>query len=268
MADHTKENSSESRVTTYDLFIGVLTVFSLVIMVWMILPWISDATRSALLHMNNLLCVVFLLDFAGAMMRTGSRTRYFFREGGWLDLLGSVPTFPGTEATALFRLARLSRLGRIARITRAAGAPSIVQDMRENRAEGALAGTLLLAVLAMTVVSIMVLQAESRSEDANIVSGGDAFWWAYVTTTTVGYGDEYPTTGLGRILGMVLMTIGVSIFGVLASYLSSKFLSPKKANAGEAQPETSSRPEDLALHLSRLEESLERLERRLNARTD
>jgi voltage-gated potassium channel len=61
---------------------------------------------------------------------------------------------------------------------------------------------------------------------ANISTGGDAFWWAFVTITTVGYGDRYPTTGLGRIMAMVLMTVGVGVFGVLTSYMASVFLAP------------------------------------------
>ena len=200
------------------------------------------------------------------MLRSPRKAHHFFREGGWLDLLGSIPAFPGAEVTVLFRLARLGRLGRIARIARAAGSQGIVKQMRERRAEGALAGTLLVAILAMTVISVMVLQAESRSPDANIVTGGDAFWWAYVTITTVGYGDEYPTTGLGRILGMVLMTIGVSIFGVVASFLSSIFLAPKQAEANGEEPGTEASPASLELQMRRLEESMKRLEEQLNAR--
>jgi voltage-gated potassium channel len=49
-------------------------------------------------------------------------------------------------------------------------------------------------------------------------------WWAFVTVTTVGYGDQYPVTGLGRLMAMILMVVGLGIFGVLTSYLSSVFL--------------------------------------------
>jgi voltage-gated potassium channel Kch len=266
MTDNTDTAQADEQVTTYDLFIGALTIFSLVVMVWMILPWISDATRSILLHINNLICVVFMFDFVRGMLRSPRKTHHFFREGGWLDLLGSIPAAPGVEATALFRLAKLGRLGRVARIARVAGTKGIIQEMREKRAEGALAVTLFVAILAMAVISVMVLQAESGAEGANIESGGDAFWWAYVTTTTVGYGDQFPTTGLGRILGMVLMTIGVSIFGVVASYLSSVFLSPKKADANGGQEPAPGSSEALVLQMTRLEEQLRRLEAQLSAR--
>jgi hypothetical protein len=54
-----------------------------------------------------------------------------------------------------------------------------------------------------------VLQFESRSPDANITTGGDALWWSAVTITTVGYGDYFPVTTLGRFAGLLVMLAGV-----------------------------------------------------------
>ena len=62
--------------------------------------------------------------------------------------------------------------------------------MLRNRGEYAVFITLILTLLVMVVCSTLVLQAESRSADANITTGGDAVWWAIVTITTVGYGDR------------------------------------------------------------------------------
>jgi voltage-gated potassium channel len=73
----------------------------------------------------------------------------------------------------------------------------------------------------ITVAGVTVLQIEGHSPQANIRTGADAFWWAFVTITTVGYGDLYPTSGPGRLMAMILMTIGVGIFAVLTSYLAS-----------------------------------------------
>ena len=85
--------------------------------------------------------------------------------------------------------------------------------------------------------SAWVLIAESSSPEANITNANDAIWWAYVTITTVGYGDRYPVTTLGRIVGIIVMTTGVGIFATFAGYLSSKLLSPpeelEKMETGE-----------------------------------
>ena len=66
-----------------------------------------------------------------------------------------------------------------------------------------------------------MLQFESRSPDANITTGGDALWWAVVTITTVGYGDRYPITMLGRTDRLHVMVAGIGIIGALASILAS-----------------------------------------------
>ena len=71
-----------------------------------------------------------------------------------------------------------------------------------------------------------MLQFEDRSPDANITTGGDALWWAIVTITTVGYGDFYPVTSLGRVTGVFVMFAGVGIIGALASILASLLIPP------------------------------------------
>ena len=58
---------------------------------------------------------------------------------------------------------------------------------------------------------------ESPHEDAQIKNLIDAFWWASATVTTVGYGDVVPVTEAGRILGIALMFVGISIIGVFIS---------------------------------------------------
>ena len=87
-----------------------------------------------------------------------------------------------------------------------------------------------------------MLQFEGRSPDANIVTGGDALWWGFVTITTVGYGDFYPVTGLGRMVGVLVMFAGVGIIGALASILASLLVPPPKTE--ETAPATAGTPVD------------------------
>ena len=101
----------------YNLFILLLTVFSLVVMALLVLP-LDPQTHQLLYFYDNAVCVVFLLDFAYNI--TGSRPKraYFIHQRGWLDLLGSIPAFGFFQLSALLRLARLSRLARITRLLR------------------------------------------------------------------------------------------------------------------------------------------------------
>lgn len=214
------------RSIAYRLFIGVLTVASLVIMVLLWLPF-STATIELLRAYDNAICVLFLADFVVALARAPSKRGYFLGERGWLDLIGSLPTFTGgVQGLGLVRLARLSRLSRTGRVLRDQNRRELLVDLTRNRAQYAVLITILAAFLVLAPASIVVLNAESHSPTANITSGGDAFWWSVVTITTVGYGDRYPTTLVGRVAAILVMIMGVGIIGSLASIMASLLVSP------------------------------------------
>jgi len=204
----------------YNIFIFLLTILSLVVMVLLLLP-LSQPTLEALVFYDNLICVVFLVDFAFNMLTTRPRRLYFITRRGWLDLLGSIPSLGILRVTALFRLFRLSRLARITRLMREQEKGSLLKDLLRNRGQYAAFTVVLMIILTLTASSVLVLQFESTAPGANITTGGDALWWSVVTLTTVGYGDFYPVTILGRMTGVAVMFVGVGVIGALASILAS-----------------------------------------------
>ena len=211
----------------YEYFILVLTVLSLLFMVALLLP-LSDATDHLLLVYDNLICVVFLFDFALRMKQAKSKRGYFIGERGWLDLLGSIPSLGFFQYTAILRLARISRLARITRLMREQKKGAIFRDLLENRGQYAAFFTIMVAFVVLSLGSIMVLQFEHRSSDANIMTGGQALWWGIVTLTTVGYGDYFPVTWAGRVTAAFVMIAGVGIIASLASILASVLIPQPK----------------------------------------
>ncbi len=251
---------SESGSSSYDLFILVLTVFSLVTMVLLLLP-LSQATLDALRVYDNVFCAIFIVDFAMNLARSRPRSEYFITRRGWLDLLGSVPSFGFFPAAGLFRLARISRLSRVARVLRGSNRRALIHDIVSRRGEYALFITVLAALLVLSVSTLLMIQVESSSPDANITTGGDALWWAFVTITTVGYGDQYPVTTMGRFIGVFVMFAGVGIIGSLASILASVLVpQPAPAEAdGTPQPSDAA----VAVELANLRSELAALRRTL-----
>ncbi len=254
------------RSHAYELFILVLTIFSLAIMVLLLLP-LSEATIQLLTVYDNLICVIFLADFFLNLFQAPTKRQYFFGHRGWLDLLGSIPSFGVFRLSGLFRLFRLSRLARILRLLRGTAKKEIVADVLQNRGQYAAFVTLLLTLIVLTVSSGLVLQFESTTPDANITTGGDALWWAVVTITTVGYGDKYPITAGGRVTAVFVMFAGVGIIGALASIMSGLLLSPPGADPHSepaTQPVSVSADELSALRaeLAAIRQSLERLNNR------
>ena len=216
------------------MFILVLTVLSLAIMVGLVMPRVSVPTKRLLNIYDNIICVVFLLDFAMRMRRAPRTRDYFIGERGWLDLLGSIPSFQiigSGKYAALFRLARLSRLARITRLLRGQSKKELIDDVLENRGQYAVFITLLAALVVLVLASVFVLQFEGKDAEANIQTGGDALWWSWVTITTVGYGDYFPITMGGRIIGFFVMLTGIGIIGALASIFASLLVSPSEPAA-------------------------------------
>jgi voltage-gated potassium channel len=179
-------------------------------------------------EVGTVLTVVFVTDFIIRLFAAPSKTAYFFKGGGWLDLLGSLPTL---------RIFRLFRVVRVGRLLRRYGARKVVRDLLASRAQGGLLFVSLLAILTLEFGGIFVLGVEQHAANANILTGAEALWWGIVTITTVGYGDFYPVTNPGRLIGAITMLIGIAVLGTLTGYLANAFLSPRKVTPAASDPE-------------------------------
>ena len=219
----TTENPARN-ITAYDLVIGILALFSLVLLIPIYFGNLSSTDKTVFIYVEYALCVVFLFDFFRSLRLTTNKWGYFLRGGGWLDLLGSIP-FP---AFAIFRVARLFR---IVRQLRKMTGGEFRRMLTRQLAQSTLLFTLVVALILVFTIAWGVLLAEQSAPNANITTYHDAVWWAFVTITTVGYGDYYPVTGWGQCMAVILMFFGLGIIGVLSSYLASTFISRQRRRA-------------------------------------
>jgi voltage-gated potassium channel len=83
---------------------------------------------------------------------------------------------------------------------------------------------LIVAAVLLFLGAWLVLLSEENAKGSNIHNYGDALWWGIVTVTTVGYGDRYPVTALGRAVAVVLMLVGIGLIGVLTATVASFFV--------------------------------------------
>ena len=77
------------------------------------------------------------------------------------------------------------------------------------------------------VCSLAVFYFEHNKIEANIHSLWDGFWWAIVTAAAVGYGDRYPVSVAGRIIGILLIFSGVGLMSLLTATIASVFVERK-----------------------------------------
>ncbi|MBC7291449.1 MAG: potassium channel family protein [Actinotalea sp.] len=100
------------------------------------------------------------------------------------------------------------------------------------------------AGLLIAIGALAILDVERDAEGATITTFGDALWWAMVTVTTVGYGDHYPVTGLGRAVAAALMVVGISVLGVVTASVAAWF-STERTPAPEPVPPAASGARDV-----------------------
>jgi len=76
-------------------------------------------------------------------------------------------------------------------------------------------------VLLLFLASLAILDAERGAPEATITTFADAAWWGLTTVTSVGYGDTYPVTGLGRVIASALMLMGVALLGAVTASVAT-----------------------------------------------
>ena len=143
---------------------------------------------------------------------------------GWIDFISSIPTFEYLRAGRLIRIVRLLRVLRAFRSVR-----YLTSHIFKTRTKGTFATVSLISFLMLIFGSISILQLETVPE-SNIKTAEDAIWWAFVTITTVGYGDKYPVTTEGRIIAGFLMITGVALFGTFTGFIAAWFMGDKSNN--------------------------------------
>ncbi|MFJ5861171.1 potassium channel family protein [Pseudarthrobacter sp. NPDC092439] len=185
---------------------------------------------------------IFGVDYVANLILAKNRSRWFVRNLHELVIL----VLPFLRPLRLLRLVTLLQV-----FHRAAG-----RSLRGR----ALTYVLGAAVLLTYVGAVAILDAEKGAEGSNINNFGDALWWAVVTISTVGYGDHFPVTPLGRAVAMALLLGGIAVLGVITASMASWLV---EAVSTEVSGETEKSEESLRREVANLAEQVERLTTRL-----
>lgn len=216
------DDAREMKGVGYEVFIvllSILSVFNLgFLLVMRFLSPQGTAVTEVVTLMDVIITPIFVFDFLYRFFTASSKRAYFFPGWGWADLLATLP---------LLRIFRVFRVVRVTRELREYGVARFVTDIGKARASATFLLTIFLVILVLEVAGGLIYYAESASPEANIQSASDAVWWGLVTITTVGYGDRYPVTGEGRIIGTFLLMSGIALFSVLTGFIANIFLAPR-----------------------------------------
>ncbi|CAN5676092.1 hypothetical protein BH23CHL5_BH23CHL5_24360 [soil metagenome] len=234
--------SANIEITGYELFILTLSLYSIFNLFLLLLPFSAEQKRIVVV-MEIAVGMLFLFDFLRRLVLATHRRHYFVHQFGWLDLIAGIP-IPG------FRLAKIAGIRRAGIHVRDYGFRLFKSEVNNGRAANALLIAVLATLLVLQFGSMLVVEREIDASDSNIRSAGDAIWWSYVTITTVGYGDKYPVTIQGRLVGILMLSLGVALFAVITGYLSNAFINPRAAREEEARQRVANQQEMAELRRS------------------
>ena len=206
---------------TYTIFIVVVIVSSLIGTTIFYVAPLPPHAREVWYIVNFATSTVLLFDFGVRLFHASDKRQYFFPLG-LCDLVGSLPGVP------ILRVFRIPSLVLSIRELRNTTSREILDTARNRLAESTLLSGIIIAFLVVTIGATAMVLVEAPAPDSNIKNGGDALWFAIVTISTVGYGDLYPVTVGGRLIGTMMIVVGVGIFSVLTGYISTQFLARRR----------------------------------------
>ncbi|MEX2081174.1 MAG: ion channel [Dehalococcoidia bacterium] len=189
-----------------------LLALALILIPLLILPSVadlSDAASDAVLAADWAIWAVFAVDFTLKMAVAPHRLVYLRRH--WLE--AAMVALPFLRPLRAFRVLRLARVGVALGLN-----VHLFQDLAEQK------GTRLVVVMVLLILvfgATLTLLAERQDEASNITEFGDALWWAATTMTTVGYGDRYPVTPMGRGVAVALMLFGIAALSALTATIAA-----------------------------------------------
>lgn len=198
----------------------VLSFLALIVISGLLFFPLSPQMRKVFIGLDFIICSIFILQLCIDFTRSSNRKQFIYRH--WIDLLASLPMIEP------LRYARIFQILRVVLVLRST--QNVWHQIRINRREATFASILLLLVVLLTCGSGLMLGLESGNPNANIHTGGDALWWAFVTISTVGYGDHYPVTSGGKLVAVIVIICGVGIFGMISGLITSVISRPRGGN--------------------------------------
>jgi voltage-gated potassium channel len=221
-------------------FLQVLGVIFLAGYAWPIInPNLSPALHSLCNWTLFVIWIFFAFDYF-ARLSISEDKRLFVRKN-LLDL----------AAVALPFLPLLRAIRALAAVT------VLSRRNRGSRSQQVTTSVVTLAFATWFVAGLAVTEAERQIDGSNIQGVGDGWWWAITTMATVGYGDTYPVSTQGRIVGTALMIMGVALLGTITASIASNFnaTDSKDSSAGTS---SASEVDDLKKRVAELEGKLEK----------
>lgn len=229
------DQSGDKASYVFDIAILVLIFFNVVAAIIGTIPLMSDNYGKYFYTFEVISVAIFTVEYLLRMWAcvesdrfkkpVHGRIKYFFTPMALIDAFAILPFYLvllGVDLRML-RVLRLFRLLRVAKAGRYFKAMHMIRNVFRSRKEELIISMLLIMMILVLSSSVMYY-VENDTQPEAFSSIPASMWWAVATLTTVGYGDVYPITTLGRIMGAIIAVSGVGLFALPAGLLASGFM--------------------------------------------
>lgn len=242
------ENDLASNI--FDTIIIVLIIVNVILVIAQTFE-LSAVVQSVFYYIELISVIIFTIeyilrvwtsDFIRPEMRpVKARLRYVFSFMAIIDLLSILPFYLpflipiDLRVLRILRVLRLFRVFKFNRYTTALAAIATVFKRKKSQ----LLSSVFVVLLLMIIASVLMYNVESEAQPEAFSNAFSSLWWAVATLTTVGYGDIYPITVLGKILSAVIALLGIGLVAVPTGIISAGFTEmieeEKKENTDEKE---------------------------------
>jgi len=230
-----KDDGDNRLSRRFDLFIMIMIFLNMIAVIMETVASVYIKYEYFFEWFEIISVVVFTLEYVGRIWTCTLTERYrhpikgriqfILSPIGLIDLLAILPfylPFIMSIDGRILRLLRLFRLVRIFKMGRYSTAFQMIANVLNRRKEELLV-TLTIVLLVLVLASSLMYYVEHEVQPEAFSSIPATMWWGVATLTTVGYGDVYPITSIGRVLGAFIAIMGVGIFALPAGIIASGF---------------------------------------------
>ena len=231
----------------FDYFIMTLILMSVIDIILQTSPNINYQQYRALQIFNAISIIIFSIEYLlrlyvsdlthPAKNRFRSVLKFIFSAYGIIDLLAILPFYLPMLINMdlrFLRALRLTRVLRILKVNRYSNSLNLIWEViKEKKSELAVTG--FVTFLILLLASFIIYYVEGESQPTQFPSVLASFWWAIATLTTVGYGDVYPITSLGKIISGLIAVLGIGMVALPTGLISAGFMTKIETNKAESK---------------------------------
>ena len=220
----------------YDFFNTFTIILNLVVSIMYTFDRMEQQYGSLLLGLERFTVAFFAVDFVLRVITarylypdvTPVRAvfKYLFSFSGIVDMLSFVPyymPFFFPSGAVAFRMLRIIRIFRLFRINAYYDSLNVITEVIIGKKQQLLSSVFIILVL-MLSSSLCMYSLENKAQPEVFTNAFSGIWWAASTLLTVGYGDIYPVTTLGKVFGIFIAFLGVGMVAIPTGIISAGFV--------------------------------------------